>query len=105
MRVAVPLTIGKIQWCERSFAAQRNLDNSIQVNGSRVRRNNRDSDPGVDQADYSREFLHLAHDLRPKACARAQPQYLPIKTYARFARIHDERLIAQISDGDRALLG
>src|SRR5882724_724602 len=105
MRIPVTLAKSKIQGGEGFFIAQRHVSHAVQVNASRIRRNNGDSLARIDETDDGREFLDLSSYLRPKSGICTQTQYLPIKPDAGLARIHDERLAAQITDPDRALLG
>src|SRR5712692_10488324 len=105
MRISVTLAKSKIQSGEGLFIAQRHVSHAVQVNASRVRRNNGDSLARIDETDDGRELLHLSGYLRPKSGIRTETQNLPIKADAGLARIHDERLVAQITDPDRALLG
>src|ERR1700736_6578101 len=100
MRISVTLAKSKIQGRKRLAVAQRHVSNSVQVDGSRIRRDNGDSHARIDQTDDGREFLDFSGDLRPKSGARTETENLPIKTDAGLARIHDERLVPQIADPD-----
>src|ERR1700730_9591115 len=105
MRISITLAKSKIQGGESLFIAQRHVSYAVQVNASRIRRNDGDSLAGIDETDDGRELLDFSSYLRPKSGIRTQTQHLPIKADAGLARIHDERLVAQITDPDRALLG
>src|ERR1700730_2857357 len=100
MRIAVALAKSEIQRRARLPIAQRDVDDPVQVNGSRIRRDNGDPHARIDQTDDGRELLDFSNDLRPKAGTRTETKYLPIQTDAGFARIHDERLVSQITDPD-----
>ncbi len=105
MRISVTLAEGKVQGGERLFIAQRHVGHAVQVNASRVRRNDGDSLARIDETDDGRELLNLPGYLRPKSRVRTETQYLPIKADAGLAWIHDEGLVAQIADSDRTFLG
>src|ERR1700682_3855474 len=98
MRIAVTLAKGKIQRRKRLAVAQRCVGNSVQVNGSRIRRDNGYSHARITETDDCREFLDLSGYLRPKSGTGTEAKNLPIETYAGLARIHDERLVPQITD-------
>ena len=63
MRIAVALAKREIQRRERLPIAQRDVDDPVQVNGSRVRRDNGDSHARIDQTDDGRELLDFSGDL------------------------------------------
>src|ERR1700688_474879 len=105
MRIAVELAKSKIQGGEGFLIAQRHVSHAVQVNASGIRRNNGDSLARIDETDDGRELLHFSSYLRPKSRIRAETQNLPIKADTGLARIHDERLIPQVTDPDRTLLG
>jgi hypothetical protein len=104
MRIPVTLAKSKIQRRERLLVAQRYVYDSVQVNCSGIRRDNGDSHARVDETDDGRELLDFSSYLRPKSGTRTETQNLPIKTDAGLARVHDERLVPQITDPDGTLL-
>src|SRR5258708_16789263 len=104
MRISVTLAKSKIQGGERLLIAQRHVSHAVQVNAPRIRGDDGDSLARIDQTDDGRELLHLSSYLRPKSGVRTETQNLPIKADAGFARVHDERLVAQIAHPDRPLL-
>src|SRR5258707_15430725 len=105
MRISVTLAKSKIQGGERLLIAQRHVSHAVQVNAPRIRGDDGDSLARIDETDDGRELLHLSSYLRPKSGVGTETQNLPIMADAGLPRVHDERLVAQIADPDRALLG
>ena len=105
MRISVTLAKSEIQGRERLFVAQRHVGHAVQVNASGIRGNDGDSHARIDETDDGCELLDFSSYLRPKPGIRTETKNLPVKTDAGLARIHDERLVAQVTYSDRALLG
>jgi hypothetical protein len=104
MRISIALAKSKIQRGKRLFISQRHVDNAVQVNAFGIRRHNGDSHARIYQTDDGRQLLDFSGYLRPKSRTRTQTKNLPVKTDAGLARIHDERLVPQITNPDRPFL-